>query len=203
MSPTVACRVGTCRNAVTSIVRLMDELAAALRRLDTEAPMTACQVWSPQLLDRCVQSSSKLMKHLHALQGAVYPPYLEMMGAREAEGGDLHVPASGVGAATVDSHDGVPSVAEGTLGKEEGMLPSDAEKSTEGGLSLVNGPDSHRSPVDQRRWAWERAKALEAEGRSPAEIAPRLNAAEGGRRWNHGSVLVLLRANISKVSAAY
>jgi hypothetical protein len=64
--------VGT--DAVTSIMRLMDELAAALRRLDTEAPMTANQVWSPQLLERCVHSSAHLMKHLHELQGTVYLP---------------------------------------------------------------------------------------------------------------------------------
>jgi hypothetical protein len=88
------------------------------------------------------------------------------------------------------------------LEKEEGMLPSHAEKAAQAALNLVDGSGLRPPPVDQRRRALARAKALQEEGYSPAEIAQRLNAAEGGRRWNQGSMLVLLRANISKVSAA-
>jgi hypothetical protein len=85
------------------------------------------------------------------------------------------------------------------LEKDEGMLPSYGGKAAQAALNLGDGSGLHRPPVDQRRRAWARAKALQEEGYSPAEIAQRLNAAEGGRRWNQGSVLVLLRANISKI----
>ena len=54
-------------------------------------------------------------------------------------------------------------------------------------LEPANGSGSGGQGRDGQRAVWARVTALEVEGLDDAQIAARLNAEEGRRRWNRGS----------------
>jgi hypothetical protein len=67
-------------------------------------------------------------------------------------------------------------------------------------LEPVNGSGPDGQGQDGQQAVWEQLKALEAERLDDVQIAARLNAEEGGRRWNRGSLRALRRAKAPLLS---
>jgi hypothetical protein len=62
-------------------------------------------------------------------------------------------------------------------------------------LEPATGSSSGGRQWDGQKAVWERVTALETEGLDDAQIAAQLNAEEGRRRWNRGSLRALRRAH--------
>jgi hypothetical protein len=156
------------------VLRLMGDLCMALRQLHAEAPATAPEVWSLELTHEYIQTSAELIDQLHALQRALEHHRLAV------DAGELIDPAVSQ----------MPSPHAG--GDASHVSRGEAERAL---LEPADGSGRVGQGRDGQQAVWERLKALEAEGLDDVQIVARLNAEEGGRRWNRGSLRALRRAH--------
>jgi hypothetical protein len=121
-----------------------------------------------------VQTCSALMEQLQALQRALEHHYPSVDTGEFIDPPPLQMPSPHAGGDAFPMFRG-----------EAGLVLLEAADGS--------GPD--RQGRNGQPAVWERLKAFEAEGLDDVQIVARLNAAEGGRRWNRGSLRALRRAH--------
>jgi hypothetical protein len=156
------------------VLRLMGELCIALRQLHAKGPSTTHREWSLELTHKSIQTCAELIDQLHALQCALAHHRLEVDAGELIDPAVSRMPSPHVGS------DASP------------VFRSDAERAL---LEPADRSGSDRQRRDGQQAVWERVTALEAEGFDDVQIAARLNAEEGRRRWNRGSLRALRRAH--------
>jgi ParB-like nuclease domain len=156
-----------------NVLRLMGELCIALRRLHVTAPSTAHREWSLGLTHKCIQTSAELIDQLHTLQRTLQHHCPDVDTGELINPAVLQMPSAHAGS-------GVFSVSQGEA--EQVFLEP----------AVGSAPDGQERAGQHA--VWERVTALEIEGLDDTQIAVRLNAEEGGRRWNRGAIRALRRA---------
>ncbi len=158
----------------SDVLRLMDELCMALRQQHDMAPAAAAKGWSLELTHAYVHTCSALIEQLHALQ-------------RDLEHHRLAVDVGGL----IDP--AVSQMPSPHAGGDASLVPrGEAERAV---LEPADGSGPDGQGWGGQQAVWEQLKALEAEGLDDVQIAARLNAEEGRRRWNRGSLRALRRAH--------